>query len=100
MLQVRHALVKRDGKLFSQVSSDCFNQTYTEHKPVSEERIRVAAKIRFHLAAFRVIRCESEPAYARVLCLTSEQIRGLHLLEVQLRVTPGEFNANREQRVF
>lgn len=75
MLQVRHALVKRDGKLFSEVSSDCFNQTHTEHKPVSEERIRVEAKISFHLTAFCVMRCESEPAYARVLHFTSKQIR-------------------------
>lgn len=99
-LKVRHAMVKRHGKLFSKVSSDWFNQNHTEHKPLSEERIRVEADISFHLTAFRVIQCEPEPAFARVLLLTSKQTQQLHLLEVQLRVTAREFDANREQRLF
>lgn len=67
---------------------------------MSEERNRAEAKISFHLAAFRVIQSESEPAFARVSHLTSKQTRRLHLLEVQLPVTPGEFDANGEQGVF
>lgn len=99
-LQVRHALVKRNGKVFSEVSSDWFNQTHTEHKPVSEEWIRVEGKIGFYFTAFPGTHYESEPAFAKVLHLTSKRTHWFHLLKVRLHVTPGQPNANGEQRVF